>query len=349
MLTSSRLAAFGVVIGACCGCSSEDPKGAVVDAAVPHVDASHRADASVPHADSGQAPVTVIPQIDGAFWQVAGVPDLGMYNSPNQEPVDFAVWQAADGTWQLESCIRYTNVGGESRLLYRWEGKNLTDSDWTPVGIAMMADTSLGETAGGLQAPYVFKVGGVYHMLYGDWQHIAHATSTDGKAFTRVIQPDGVTGMFDQGPNNGTRDPMVLPIGDTFYTFFTANPGNLGTDYCRTTKDFSLWSDASTVAFGGRAGTTQSAAECPFVVYRPEAAAYFLFRTQHYTPPAQTSVYRSPSPLDFGVNDDKYFVETLPVAAPEVVEYQGQTYLAALLPTLKGIHIAKLAWVAGGP
>ena len=38
------------------------------------------------------------PQIDGDWWSVAGNPDLGKYTSDRQEPVDFGIWQAADGT-----------------------------------------------------------------------------------------------------------------------------------------------------------------------------------------------------------------------------------------------------------
>src|SRR5262249_53113462 len=49
------------------------------------------------------------PVVAGNFWQVAASPDLGPYdNRPAQQPVDFAVWQAKDGTWQLWSCIRGT-------------------------------------------------------------------------------------------------------------------------------------------------------------------------------------------------------------------------------------------------
>jgi len=32
------------------------------------------------------------------------------------------------------------------------------------------------------------------------------------------------------------------------------------------------------------------------------------------------------------------------VAAPEIVESHGQLYIAALLPNLEGIEIAKLGW-----
>src|SRR5262245_20831769 len=69
------------------------------------------------------------PQIFGEWWQVAGDPDLGDLSNPKQQPVDFAVWQASDGTWQLWSCIRNTKETGRTRLFYRWEGAKLTDSN----------------------------------------------------------------------------------------------------------------------------------------------------------------------------------------------------------------------------
>src|SRR5437763_14337233 len=82
----------------------------------------------------------LVPQIDGEFWQIAGDPDLGKLTTAKQQPVDFGIWQAADGTWQLWSCVRSTATPGKTRLLYRWQGQKLTDKDWTPMGIAMMAD-----------------------------------------------------------------------------------------------------------------------------------------------------------------------------------------------------------------
>ena len=127
-----------------------------------------------------------MPEIDGEWWHVAGNPMDHKFATDRQEPVDFAVWQAADGTWQLWSCMRKTTAGGENgntRFFYRWEGKHITDSDWAPMGIAMDADPSLGETPGGLQAPHVVKVEDVLsHVLWG-LGHICHAVSTDGKTF----------------------------------------------------------------------------------------------------------------------------------------------------------------------
>ncbi len=96
-----------------------------------------------------------IPEVDGPWWQVAGNPDLGPYTSDRQQPVDFGIWQASDGTWQLWSCIRHTKCGGNTRLFYRWESPQLTARHWKPMGIAMEADPALGESKGGLQAPRI--------------------------------------------------------------------------------------------------------------------------------------------------------------------------------------------------
>lgn len=97
------------------------------------------------------------PVVKGDWWTIAGNPDLGAYTTPEQQPVDFGIWQAADGSWQLWSCIRHTKAGENTRLFYRWEGQNLTDQNWKPMGIAMEADTTYGEQSGGLQAPYVVR------------------------------------------------------------------------------------------------------------------------------------------------------------------------------------------------
>lgn len=292
----------------------------------------------------GPATRVLVPRVAGPAWTVARDPDLGALTDPKQEPVDFAIWQAGDGTWQLWSCIRKTRCGGKTRLFHRWEGRQLTDPDWTPMGIAMQADPTLGETPGGLQAPFVFRDGGRWVMAYGDWEHICLAESADGKSFTRRIGADGRTGMFGEGAN--ARDPMVFPLGGLFHCYYTANPGGKGASYVRTSPDLKTWSASRVVAAGGAAGTGPWSAECPFVVWVEEARAYYLFRTQQYKPDPRTTVYRSEDPLDFGVNDDRHLVCTLPMAAPEIVRHDGQWHIAWLLPSLKGIQVARLEWAA---
>ncbi len=311
-----------------------------------------------------------VPTLDGKWWTVARNPNLGALTGEKQQPVDFAVWQAADGTWQLWSCIRHTKCGGKTRLFYGWEGKHLTDSDWTPAGIKMQAEPQFGETEGGLQAPHVIKAPFVvsheasaewrpngtplrsvpdyersgYRMFYGDWEHICMATSVDGKNFTRQVLPSGRTGMFGEGAGANTRDPMVLKIGDLWHCYYTAYPNQQGAVFCRTSADLQKWSEPRTVAFGGQAGTGPFSAECPHVVqYR---GRYYLFRTQRYGKDAQTSVYHSTDPLKFGIDeDDRYLLTTLPIAAPEIVLHDGQYYIAALRPELDGIQITQLKWV----
>ncbi|GAB4135969.1 hypothetical protein [Thermopirellula anaerolimosa] len=60
---------------------------------------------------------------------------------------------------------------------------------------------------------------------------------------------------------------------------------------------------------------------------------------------AQTSVYFSLDPPDFGVDrDEDHFVCTMPIAAPEILRHQDEYFVAALLPSLKGIAVARLSW-----
>ncbi len=288
----------------------------------------------------------VVPQIDGEFWQIAGDPDLGRYTTPKQQPVDFGVWQAADATWQLWSCIRSTSEPGKTRLFYRWQADKLTDKNWKPMGIAMMADPNFGETEGGLQAPFVLKEGSDYFMFYGGWEHICLAKSKDGKTFARQLMPDGKSGMFGEDVGSNTRDPMVLRIGKLYYAYYTAYPNNRGADYARTSKDMIHWGPSRKVAYGGSQGDGKYSAECPFVYFHKPSGYYYLLRNQFYGEHAQFTVYRSKNPMDFGKDDDRYMVAVMPYAAPEIVESEGQAYIAVLLPNLKGIQMAKLKWAA---
>jgi len=307
----------------------------------------------------------LVPVIDGDWWQVTDNPMDHKYATKRQEPVDFAVWQASDGTWQMWSCFRKTTAGGEdgrTRFFYRWEGKNLTDTDWKPMGIAMEAVPSLGETPGGLQAPHVVKVGDTYHMFYGDWVNICHAVSQDGKTFERVIQDNGKTGMFSEGPEAHTRDVMLLQHQGLWYAYYTARSEGTGKVlkgqvFVRTTTDFKSWSESKIVSFGGQSGTGPGSSECPHVVKLGEND-FYLFKTQTYgrydrekddirnRGIPQTSVYHSNEPTMFGINqDEKYFVYHLPVAAPEIVYYKGKYYIFALnQSSLNGMRCAKLKW-----
>lgn len=295
----------------------------------------------------------LVPEIKGLWWNITGNPDLGIYNSPNQQPVDFAVWQAKDGTFQLWSCIRGTRAGGKSRLFYRWEGKSITERNWTPIGIAMEADTTVGEEESGLQAPFVLKDKGIYFMFYGDWNRICLAESNDGKVFTRVINKDKNPSLFT-GSLYNTRDPMVMKAKDTYFCYYT---GHIMKDdksdhpkaaiFCRTSKDLVNWSDEITVSSGGSASTLTDwfggDCECPFVIGINDR--YVLFRNQVYGKNSMNTQYCSWDPLNFGINVDDYLVSHLPVAAPEIIKVKKQYYIFALKPDFDGIMAAKLRFV----
>ncbi len=285
---------------------------------------------------------TLAPRIISEWWTVATSPSLGPLERDAQEPVDFAIWQAADGTWQIWSCIRKTAEVGHTRLLYRWQGPSPTARDWTPMGIAMRADPGFGEQPGGLQAPYVFKALGEYQMFYGDWVTISRARSQDGKTFARILQANGKGGMFGEGDDVNTRDPMVVRDGSRWIVYYTAHPERSGSVYARVGSDLNTWGPAKIVSKGGRAGVGPFVAECPFVYFHRESGTWYLFRTQDYGLKSATHVYASKDPLDFGVEDDSKWVATLPVSAPEIFEFEGTLYMAALRHDIKGIEIAKI-------
>jgi hypothetical protein len=281
--------------------------------------------------------------IDSPWWQVAGDPDLGEYTREEQQPVDFGVWQAVDGTWQLWSCIRHTACGGNTRLFYRWEGKQLTDENWKPMGIAMEARPGLGETIGGLQAPHVVKHRGLYYMAYGDWVNICFATSKDGKQFERVIGPDGRTGVFSEGPHANTRDAMLIQVNGLWHCYYTAVRSGRGYGFCRTSPDLKSWSPSCVVSYGGSIGPGPWNNECPHVV-EAEPGVFFYLRNQYYGQRACNWVYCSDNPLNFGVDEESGLVRNWRVAAPEIIHHEGQYYVASLMDSLKGIKIARLKW-----
>jgi glycosyl hydrolase family 32 len=290
---------------------------------------------------SVNAPKT--PRIVGDWWQVAGNPELGDLTTEKQQPVDFSMWQAADGTWQLWSCIRHTKEPGRTRLFYRWQGSSLTQPNWKPIGIAMHADPKTGELQGGLQAPHVIRNGARFVMFYGGWNDICSAGSADGKSFERITNAESKVTLFGASTGN-TRDPMVIRIGDRWHCYYTAHPENKGAVYCRTSSDLKTWDDARLVARGGQSGDGPFSSECPFVV-ELDPGQFYLFRTQKYGQNARCSVYYSRDPFDFGIaQDDAHFVSALPIAAPEIIRHNGEWFIAALMPLLKGIQIAKLTW-----
>jgi len=292
---------------------------------------------------SGEEVARHQPVIEGNWWQIAGNPDLGKWTSEEQEPVDFGIWQAADGTWQLWSCIRHTKHPGRTRLFHGWEGTQLTDREWDVTGIHFTGDGTIGETVGGMQAPYVIRVDDEYRMYYGDYRHICLATGSDGKSFEKQLFNE-MAGLFGEGPDAMARDPMLLRTGPRWYCYYSAHPDGKHGIWVRTSSDLLNFTDPRRVMSGGQAGDNWWNFECPHVVR--VGGWFYLFHTQSYATGSQkTSVYRSADPTWFGINNDSNFVCHLPIAAPELTEHDGRWYIAALNPQLDGIRVARLQWM----
>jgi hypothetical protein len=303
-----------------------------------------------------QTKIPRVPQLDGLPWHITSTPELGelAYEENNHESVDHAIWQAADGKWQVWSCIRGTKIG---RLFYGWEGDDIEQPNWKPVGVTMRVDRSYGESINDwfgeewIQAPHVIRHNGLFYMFYGGHNtelgesQICLATSKDGRNFSRYKDRKGYSRLF-VGPG-GARDPMILRIGDKWACYYCANDTGKripNKDFARTSDDLIHWSDYKEVAWGGvSSGTHAVSAECPFVIFLD--GYYYLFRTSEYYPPARTHVYRSEDPFDFGLNTDEKWVATLRVSAPEVVQVGNQYYISSVEDLKGGIQLFRLKWV----
>ena len=293
-----------------------------------------------------------IPVLSGQPWHIGDNPDLGEHNSDSQEIVDHAIFPSDDGRWHLWACIRGTALG---RVLYHWEGAGPLVPNWERRGIAMRAEPRYGESIDDwngeewIQAPHVIVRDGVHHMFYGGHRsengvcQVCLATSPDGRDFGRHQDACGFSRVF-VGPGEA-RDPMVVEIDGLYHCYYAGHdpeqraPGKV---YCRTSRDLIRWSDWVTVNWGGVAGDGPWSAECPFVVQR--GRWFYLFRTCRYAPPAETHVYCSDDPLDFGLGDDSKHLTTLQVAAPEIVRYGDDWLISSVEDLQGGVQMWRLDW-----
>lgn len=283
----------------------------------------------------------LMPRVVGAWWTIATNPDLGEFSAATQQPMDFSIWQAADGSWQLGACVRGTACGGEGRLLWRWQSDSLNDEHWKSAGLLLQADTDAGETLGGLQAPYVVYQSGQYHMVYGDWVNICYATGKDGKHFKRVLQTNGLSALFNEGKLNNTRDPMLFAHKGIFYMYYTGVVDDVGAIYCRTSSDLMNWGSSSIVSRGGVGGSGPSDAECAFVTQADTSELFYLFR---WHSDGNTAVFRSNNMLDFGIDNDDRKIASLPVEVARIIQTEQGMYISSLKEDYTGIRLARFEW-----
>ena len=325
------------------------------------------------------------PVLDGDFWLLGPNPatlDLPALVEPvrnsdtpagphSHECEDHHIFKSTDGAWHLWGCIRNTTVG---RILYRWEGINLTEAPWQPTGEIIRVDRDAGESLahhGGeerIQSPFVVMVDGTYFMFYGGGGsgineegkllnprdpdmagQMCMLTSSDGRYWKRHLNEDGQSRVF-VGPI-AARDPCLINI-DGLWTIYYAGyhgqeDGQAGF-YARTSSDLIHWSGRKLVHLDPRYGGHPWQSECPHVVYRD--GYYYLFRTVHYAS-SETYVFRSEDPLDFGIGDaSANYVGPIAVAAPEIiVADDGNEFITSNHNLAGGTMLCRLRWEVCGP
>ncbi len=270
-----------------------------------------------------------VPRIRGTYWQVAphSPSDYRWDNGERDNACDFSIWQAADGTWQLVSCIRSTTIPGRTRLFYRWEGRKITDRMWTPKGVFATADANEphNEVAGRMQAPQVFRWKGRYWMIYNS--NGAHLmVSDDGKRFKRAPNAAGTYRLFDSGRDIGLLDNRDRD--GRWYAYWVDNKPGMHLTRSKGANLLGEWEDRGHLYHPGFF-------ESPFV--QPYGGRYYLFVPNY--------VVVSDDPEDFDkplltfLEDEK----NVSKGAAEIIRdpKADKWYIAGYG---KGIYVAEIVW-----
>jgi hypothetical protein len=292
---------------------------------------SHDGEMSPPSRELSATPTwntkVPVPRIIGSWWRAApNSPDLEQYDNGDQDNAcDFTLFQAKDATWQLISCIRSTKHPGRTRLFYRWEAENITDTDWTPKGIFATSrpEAPYGEVQGRMQAPHCFLLNGTYHLFYNSaGAHLM--TSHDGKQFERTPNHAGSYQHFPMG-----RDVYVLnniDVDGKWYAYYTNNKPGMAVK--SATDLMGPWSEEEKQVLH------HGFFESPFV--QRYAGRYYLFA------PCKVFVSRDPLDFDKPLLTNLYDENGSGKAAIEIVQdKQSEWYIAGYG---KGVYIAPLEW-----
>jgi hypothetical protein len=297
------------------------------EGARPHVAAEAR----------GQAPRTTpeIPTVEGEFWRIARNPDIGKYSNEKAQPVDFSIWQATDGTWQLVSCVRYTNFPGGTRLLYRWESPSLTAPDWEEKGLFLTSDASPDYAEGVMQAPHVIRDGERYLMYFNTGGGAYVLESRDGKNFTPVPALDGGMRHF---PMN--RDVMIFDNRERdgkVYAYYTA----VTPPAYPTRRNHTVGARVAPSLMGPWGELIDVGVNTPDTT-DPEYRNGFYYRWE------QMNVYASRDPLKWPAPEITTMAGSDPreYYAPEIIEHDGQFYIAGYRygAGRAGIYMARFTW-----
>jgi len=290
-----------------------------------------------------------VPRLAGPWIRLTDRPPLERWGTPKAEPVDFTIFRAADGRWQLISCIRNTSYPGKGRLLYRWSSDRLTAPGWRADGIFLESQAEIGNAEGLMQAPHCVIDDGRYRLFYNSTG--AHVmTSSDGITFTHHRTANDYT-LFKMG-----RDVMVFDDRarhNRWIAYYTAvvpglNPRTRDHTVMVRTAPALLgpWS-AEEIDIGTPteppAGYLFAYAESPFVLERE--GWYFRFE--------QMIVYASRDPLKWSGPPVVSLIPNDPMRylAPEIIVEGDREYIAAYGwrgNNPRGIFLAPIEWVESG-
>ncbi len=301
--------------------------------------------------------------------------EAGGKEEEHNAPVDHNAFRDPQGIWHLWGCVRATAV---VRILYHWRAESLTDSPWEDTREMIRCDRDAGECLNDreseqIQSPFFVEHEGLYYMFYGGTSagvrddegrlvdpadlepgdpllerhtqgQICLMTSEDGRNWTRHRDERSYSRLFvGPGPD---RDPCVIRIGDRwhiYYVGFEGDPRETHGFTLRTSEDLIHWSEPKLVHRDLSFGRRGWRCECPFVAYR--GGYYYLFRTVDYYS-AETYVFRSEDPTDFGVGDarDK-LVCRFPGAAVEIYATEdGTEYVSSNHNPPLGTQMCRLRW-----
>ncbi len=296
-------------------------------------------------------PRVEMPVIEGDWWRIARPPDLGAYASDKAQVVDFSIWQAADGTWQMVACVRYTKFPGGTRLLYRWETARLTDPDWQERGIFLTSDAHPDHEPGSLRAPHVVRDGGRYIMFYDSGGWAFALTSDDGKQFRQMPGHDGQARLFELG-----RDVMLFDNRardgrwHAYYTWIK-KPDHVSrqnhTIGVRTATSLAgPWSAPTDL--GVNTADNPDPKESPYNFINAESP-FVLFRNGLYYRWEQMKVFASPDLSRWPDPEVTTLTATSPRAfyAPEIItDAQGAFFIAGYKykNDRRGLYMARLRW-----
>ncbi len=254
-------------------------------------------------------------------------PEAGAFN-------DHALVQDASSTWHLFAIADPTGSFGQLNSLAHATATGFPALMTRHENV--LSSKMLGTCA--VLAPHIIFHEGTAHMFYSDTRMCDDFAQHVFAMRLATASPDNLFDWVDQGElfkdTGYSRDPFLFFDSDAqewlIYYHRKLDPGvNYGISAIsyKTSRDLIVWSDETYDAIGNIPDTQilPGAAESPQVILH--RGFYYLFLTHPilHEEYADTYVYRSKDPRDFGSFEDQ--VTILWTHAPEILKIDGQHFI----------------------